>query len=96
MRQLFLFKEGDPFSRNRLVRGGVWALIGKLITTIAAIGVIATLARLLSVNELGSYFLLLNFAELLRLLRPRSLRYDINYGGKSSIYVHPLTRPKSR
>jgi O-antigen/teichoic acid export membrane protein len=50
-----------PSIRKRLLSGGLWSLMGKVVGVIAATGTNALLARLLSPEELGAYFLGLSF-----------------------------------
>lgn len=43
--------------KKRLLSGGVWAFSGKTLTSLSALAVSALLARLLSPEEMGAYFL---------------------------------------
>lgn len=43
--------------RQRLLSGGVWALLSRVVAVVAGVGVNAILARLLTPDELGAYFL---------------------------------------
>ena len=46
--------------RNRFISGSSWALIGKVISSASTLGVNILLARLLSPNDMGSFFLILS------------------------------------
>lgn len=50
--------------KDRLLRGGKWALGGTLLSSILGLTINALLARLLSVADLGLYFLLVSFVAL--------------------------------
>ena len=51
----------DPLQlKRRLVSGGFWALGAKIGSVVFAVGVNALLARLLSIEEMGAYFLILS------------------------------------
>jgi len=52
-----LLKAPAPSVRQRLVSGGAWALAGKVGTALTQVTVNALLARLLSPQDLGVYFL---------------------------------------
>jgi O-antigen/teichoic acid export membrane protein len=62
---------GLPRSRplgQRLLRGGSWAMLGKVLTMPVALGLAVVLARVLSPAELGGYFLATSFAAFLIIL----------------------------
>lgn len=48
--------------RQYLIKGGSWALIGKLLVIMTGLGISAILARILTSDDLGTYFLALNLA----------------------------------
>lgn len=50
--------------KNYLLQGGTWAFLGKTLTAIMGLTLSALLARLLSPEEMGGYFLALNVATL--------------------------------
>jgi O-antigen/teichoic acid export membrane protein len=52
----------DSNLKTRLLRGGVWSFLGKLITGVGTIALAALLARLLSPQDLGGYFLALSLS----------------------------------
>lgn len=52
---------GQPLG-PRLLAGGAWAVGGKLLGTLATLGVNALLARLLAPEDMGVYFLLVSLA----------------------------------
>lgn len=47
----------ESFTARKLLRGGVWAFLGKLITGFSGVLISALLARLLEPGELAAYFL---------------------------------------
>lgn len=47
--------------KKRLLKGGAWVFLGKIVAAAAAVVVNAMLARILSPEELGAYFLILSF-----------------------------------
>jgi len=62
---------GLPGSRplgQRLLRGGSWAMLGKVMTMPVALGLAVVLARLLTPAELGGYFLATSLVALLMVL----------------------------
>lgn len=44
--------------KKKLLSGGVWVFVGKVITSMVGLAINAMLARLLSPNDLGTYFLI--------------------------------------
>lgn len=50
--------------KNRLLRSGKWALGGTLLSSVLGLGINALLARLLTISDLGIYFLLIGFVAL--------------------------------
>ena len=48
--------------RNYLLTGGIWAFTGKILTAFASLAFSALLARLLSPDDMGIYFLAFNLA----------------------------------
>lgn len=50
--------------RTHLLRGGIWALGGVVLSLMLGVGINALLARLLSAKNLGLYFLLVSFVSL--------------------------------
>ena len=71
-------KEQNPLSppigssqrsiRRRLLSGGVWAFAGKILSSATTVLVTAILARLLTVKEMGDYFLLFSLVSVLAVL----------------------------
>lgn len=53
-----------PPLRERLLSGGIWAIGGRGVNSLAMLAVYALLARLLSPTELGAYFLALSMVTL--------------------------------
>jgi len=49
--------------KEKLLKGGAWAFAGKLVTSFTALGANALLARLLSPEEMGAYFLTLSLVS---------------------------------
>ena len=43
--------------KERLVKGGSWSVVGKGVSGVAMIGIVAILARILSPEDIGAYFL---------------------------------------
>jgi len=54
--------------RTRLLKGGAWAAIARLIKSISALVLNIFLARILEPSELGIYFLMLSFATILSMM----------------------------
>ena len=50
--------------KQKLVRGGAWALTGKILAALSGLGVNALLARLLTPEEMGVYFLTLSLVTI--------------------------------
>lgn len=48
--------------RAYLLRGGAWAVAGKVLSSLSGLAFLGLLARLLKPEEMGLYFLLLNIA----------------------------------
>ena len=54
----------SPTIREKLLKGSAWAFLGKVISISSAVIVNALLARLLTHEEMGAYFLTLSFVSL--------------------------------
>lgn len=54
--------------KSRLISGGVWALSGKLIVAFCSLAINAMLARLLSPEEMGVYFIVITWVAIAALL----------------------------
>jgi len=54
--------------KNYLLRGGAWAFAGKVLTALMGLALAAILARLLSPEEMGVYFLAFNLATFFSIL----------------------------
>ncbi len=50
--------DGQISIRKRLLTGGAWAFVGRILTAVSVLAVNALLARLLSPAEMGDYFLM--------------------------------------
>lgn len=50
--------------KEKLLKGGAWAFVGKLVTSLATLAANALLARLLSPEEMGAYFLTLSLVSM--------------------------------
>lgn len=53
-----------PSVKEKLLTGGAWAFLGKIISVAAGLGVNVLLVRLLTHQEMGAYFLTLSFVSL--------------------------------
>ena len=49
--------------KQRILRGGSWAFAGKIITALTGLSINALLTRLLSPEDMGTYFLLLSLTS---------------------------------
>lgn len=54
--------------KSRLISGGVWALTGKLIVAFCSLAINAMLARLLSPEEMGVYFIVITWVAIAALV----------------------------
>lgn len=57
-------ENGRQSLRARLVSGGAWTFLGRLLTVAAGFAVNALIARIVSADELGAYFLLVSVISL--------------------------------
>src|SRR5712691_6335697 len=58
----------DHGVRRRLLSGGAWASAGKLFSSATTVLVTAVLARVLTVKEMGDYFLLFSMVSVAAVL----------------------------
>lgn len=63
--------------KHRLLSGSVWALAGKLVTALAMLSANALLARLLSPQDLGAYFLAFSVVQIGALLGSLGLNWTV-------------------
>lgn len=59
---------GDVSVKKRLIKGGIWAVAVRIVGIASSFAVNALLARLLSVSEMGAYFLGLSMAGVMVLV----------------------------
>ena len=52
-----------PSLKSRFLSGGLWALLGKIISSASTLGVNILLARLLSAEDMGSFFLIFSIVS---------------------------------
>lgn len=53
----------DRTIKEKLLKGGAWAFAGKVVTALTGLAVSALLARLLTPEEMGAYFLILSLVS---------------------------------
>lgn len=63
--------------KKRLLTGGAWALTGKILTAVSVLAVNALLARLLSPEEMGDYFLTFSLVGFSAIVAQSGLGYTI-------------------
>ncbi|RMG38928.1 MAG: hypothetical protein D6732_04685 [Methanobacteriota archaeon] len=63
--------------KEKLLKGGAWAFAGKLVTVITSLGTNAFLARLLTPEEFGAYFLTNSLASLAAIIAQFGLSQTI-------------------
>ena len=63
--------------KNRLLSGGAWAFTGKILTALTGLAVNALLARLLTPDEMGAYFLTLSLVSVAAIVAQLGLTQTI-------------------
>lgn len=80
--------------KRRLLSGGIWVFTGKIITSLTGLLVNALLARLLSPNELGVYFLVFSVVAIGALLGEMGLQIAIVRFVAESIGMNRFNRAR--
>jgi O-antigen/teichoic acid export membrane protein len=63
--------------KERLVSGGAWAFLGKICTSLSGLAVNALLARLLSLEAMGAYFLTLSLVIISAVVAQLGMNYAV-------------------
>lgn len=63
--------------RSRLISGGVWALSGRVAVALASLAINALLARLLSPDEMGVYFIAITWVAIAALIAQLGLGHAV-------------------
>jgi O-antigen/teichoic acid export membrane protein len=63
--------------KDKLLKGGVWAFAGKVVTALSGLAVSALLARLLTPEEMGAYFLTFSLVSVVAIIAQLGLTQTI-------------------
>jgi len=78
--------------KEKLLKGSAWAFAGKLVSVLTALGVNALLARLLTPNEMGAYFLTLSLVSVAAVVAQLGLTQTLIKLVSESMAVEKLSR----
>ena len=79
---------------NKLIKGGAWAFSGKLLTALSGLVVNALLARLLTPEEMGAYFLSLSLVSIVAVVAQLGLTQTITRLVAESIGIEKPSRAR--